>query len=193
MAASQTFSNLYRKYPIATVCGGVTVLLLAAFGLRFGTLGERQAELETVRADAVQLRTNVRNSDKLEDHVKSLGGGLAKLEARMVKESELATNLQHFYTLEGETGVKASVQQTTGLEPRKVPAKTAYVPVRFSVAVDASYAKILEFLHALEHGPVEYKLVEFSVRSSSSSSDGAVGRAENRVALTLQLELLGVP
>lgn len=190
MASLQSLLPLARRFPIAAVCVGLTVLTGAGYGYRFSTLDERQQELDRLRTDTETLRRNVRNAADLEEQLKRLAEGLAKLDARLVKETDLATNQERFYRIETETGVKMLVQQAAA-GSRKTPPKLGLMPIAFNVVVDAPFVNALNFVNALERAPFDCRVVSFVFQPTSGNRDGE--GAGERVMLNMQLELFGTP
>lgn len=175
-----------RKYPIS--CGGglLAVALALATYYRSSSVPETTDLLDARSREGTRLESNLRNGAQLPEQVQLLTDSVKQMEARLVNRSELATNLQYFYRLETETGVKLNeLQQNTAPTPAD-PAQKALRPVSFSVAVQGDYPAVLDFIRRLEAG-VHY------CRINSSSISGSGPDRTGPVKLSLELELLGNP
>ena len=72
---------------------------------------------------------------------------------RMIQVGQLADNLQYFYRLESETGIKIlDLRQNAWNQPPKGAPKTFFTPVGFQVNVQGEYPKLLDLLRRLETG-----------------------------------------
>lgn len=188
MALSNALSDLYRKYPLATICVGLSVLVLGAYAYRFTELDDREQARETLQGEVDGLRRNVRNAANLKANLDQLKDGVTKLESRLVKESDQNNTQAHFFRLEQAAGMKLTFNQ--GAEDSKVRAgrKSAYVLVPFSVTGAGTYAQVLSTLRALETGSLEYHPVTLRLLPATGGEKQA-----DQVFLDLYLELLGTP
>jgi hypothetical protein len=101
--------------------------------------------------------------------------------------SQTLTNLQFFYKLETDTGVKMTVNSQGPLTaPPKNAGKTVYSIVPFTITVQGTIAQLIDYLHRLESN-ARYCRVMSITCSAPSSERGAP------ITLALNLELLGVP
>ena len=77
-----------------------------------------------------------------------------------------------------------SFNQNTTTAQAAVPGKTAFVPIAFSLAVQGTYAQVLDVLHRLEKGAHYCR-----IQTASVSRIG--GEGVDMLNLSLSLELLG--
>jgi hypothetical protein len=110
--------------------------------------------------------------------------------SRLVRVGQLADNLQYFYKLEAETGVKfLDLRQTTDAVRS---AKAGKIPVGFTLTVQGDYPLLFEFLRRLESGS-HYCRVKSANVVPFDQGAGSGGARSDASKLTLNLELLGVP
>src|SRR3954470_16851418 len=95
-----------KKQPIGFVCGLICLLAIGWLYYRSGEIEKRQAEYETKSAEAAKVITNVSISKTLPAEVAQLQAATKELESRLIRDSQLAVNLQYFYKLEADTEVK---------------------------------------------------------------------------------------
>src|SRR5438105_1677975 len=136
---SADFVALLKKHPIGFGCLLVSIICGVLLYARSGNIAASQAELEASSAQATKMGANVRNSKGLAEQVAEIQALSKEVEARLMKASQLAVNLQYFYKLETENEVKlADVRQNTF--PRNI--KTQYAGVPFSVSVTGSFTHV---------------------------------------------------
>ena len=122
---------------------------------------------------------NVTNSAQLQEQLDFLFQANQAVKARALSAEGLAENLQYFYKLESELGIKYR-----DLRPgnRAATSKQAtYVPINYTVSIEGSFADIIIFLKHLEQGAYFCRIV-------SASASGS----ESKVSLSLNLDLLGI-
>ncbi len=188
----QDLTTYLRKYPLAIGCGTLSAALLVGLFVRGGRAAELAALLRQKEQEGQRILDNVRDGSNFPEQYEALVAATRGLESRLIRSSERADNLQYFYRLESETGVKElSLQPVTPSAPdrRKPAAKTLYTGVGFSISVQGDYAQILKFVGRLESGPHFYRLVRASVSRTKVGSAG--GSAP--LNLMLNLELFGLP
>lgn len=188
----QDLTAYLKKYPLAIGCGTLSVVLIAGLFIRSGRSGELAALLKQKEQDGQRILDNVRDSSNFPEQCETLAAAVRGLESRLVRASESADNLQYFYRLESETGVKEVSLQPATIAPadrRRASAKTLYTGVGFAVSVQGDYRQILAFIGRLESGPHFYRLVRASVGRNKGGGTGG----PSTINLTLTLELLGRP
>src|SRR6185295_18975503 len=122
-----------KKQPIGFAC-----LLICLVGggwlyYRSGALEAQQAAYEAKSAEQANFSSNVALAKNLPEQVTELQAATKELDSRLVRERQLAVNLQYFYKLEAENEVKLlDVRQNT--RPR-TPAKTTYIGISYNVNV----------------------------------------------------------
>ncbi|MEO7600309.1 MAG: hypothetical protein ABIV50_15350 [Opitutus sp.] len=163
------------------ICIGVAILSGVGIYLVNGKIEETQTLLTQKSAEAERLAANVRDGAQLPEQVNALTAAGAKIQARMIKASQLANNLQYFYRLENESGVELlDVRQTTS------GTKNAAGGVGFAVSVKGDYPTLLGYLRRLEGGPNYCRIVSTSIAAPTPDRSGLL-------TLSLNLELLGQP
>ncbi len=187
----QDFTTYLRRYPLAIGCGTLSAALLVGLFVRGGRSGELAALLKEKEQEGQRILDNVRDGSNFAEQYEALVADMRGLESRLIRSSERADNLQYFYRLESETGVKEiSLQPVAPAAPdrRRPAAKTLYTGVGFAVSVQGEYTQILKFIGRLESGPHFYRLV----RASVGRNKGGGGPAGS-LNLMLTVELLGLP
>jgi Tfp pilus assembly protein PilO len=177
-----------KKQPIGVVCGLICLLSIGWLYYRNGETERRQAEYEAKSAEAKKVLSNVSISKGLPAEVAELQAATKEMEGRLIRDSQLAVNLQYFYKLEAETEVKLlDVRQN----PRNRNAKSAYVGIPFNVNVQGSYKNVMAFLQRVEKGRHFCRLLAVTMNKSPY---GAEGQASSPgITMALNLELLGQP
>jgi len=173
-----------KKYPILVVSGIVSVLLLTILYVRSDLSDIQQAELDRLTAEGNRYRANIANSAQLKEQLDFLVQANNAVKERAFKAESMALNLQYFYRLESETGVKyLDLRPGTRNEPGKAPKSTGtYIPLSYVVNVQGDFAQVITFLKRLDQG------VYFcQINSAQATSNGS------SVTLNLNLDLLGMP
>lgn len=173
---------LIKKQPIGFAC----VLICLACGgwlyYRSGDLEQQQQAYEAKSAEAANFSSNVALAKNLPEQVAELQTVTKELDSRLVREGQLAVNLQYFYKLEAENEVKLlDVRQNT--RPRSP--KVSYVGIPYNVNVQGPYKNVMAFLQRLEKGR------HFCRINTANFTKSAGGDAV--ITLALSLELLGQP
>jgi hypothetical protein len=191
MAAPQPTLTLLRRHLLATICGGLTLVVVAAFIYRFGVLDEKKQLLDQAQKDSDALHHNLRNSAELSEHLAALKTGLERLEGKLMRSDDVAAYQQYFFKLESDAGVKILRLQPLN-SVRAVGAKPAgaYRPLAFDLTVEGAFADVLAFLRSMETGTRHFRMVSFSARPAGTSPGNAAG-GTNVVTVALSLELLG--
>jgi hypothetical protein len=181
---NQELGALIKRNPAVVVCGLVSLLLIAGIYFRQGLIPEAEAELAQKAAEGDRYAANIRNSDQLKEQYTDLLAASKEVDARAVRVSQIGSNIQFFYKLESEAGVKlADPSQVTRVAAK---GKTVFLPVGFNVSAQGDMAQLLLFLRMLENGTRYTRVV------SASLTQSVVNRSAP-LALTLNLELLGYP
>ncbi len=176
---------ILKKHPLGVVCGLVTVVCGVLLYTRASNITASQAELEARTTEANKMIANVRNSTGLAEQVAEIQEQRKELEGRLLKPGQLAVNLQYFYKLEAETGVKL-----TG-DPRQSNvgrSSKAYIGIPFAVSVQGSYPQLVNFLGRLQNGR-HFCRINTANFIKSAGAEGA--GSEGEMTLSLNLELLG--
>ena len=186
---TRTFVTGIKKYPTLVACGIISVALVAMLYVRSDQFGIRQAELDRLSTEGSRYRANIANSAQLKEQLEFLVQANNAVKERAFKTESMALNLQYFYRLESETGVKyldlrpgARPAEPGKAAPGKPVSASAYIPLNYVVNVQGDFAQIITFLKRLEQG------VYFcQINTAQAIGGGSV------ITLNLNLDLLGVP
>ncbi len=182
---NQELVALIKKHPISVGCGALSLAFAVALYLRVDEIPGAEAELGLKAADGDRIALNIKYSTQLREHADAMAAAIKDVENRIVRPTQLGTNTQYFYKLEGETGVKiVDLRQTAATAAPAKGAKNAYVAVPFSVSVQGSLPQILDFLRQLENGAHYCRVL-------TASFTGAASNRNSPLTLGLSLELLG--
>ena len=178
---------LVKKNPISAGCGVLSLLLAAGLYFRSGEIPAAEEELATRTAEAERLAINVKNSERLKEQLEALIVANKTIESRMVRVRDFGNNTQFFYKAFADTGVKqVDFRQATTAANMPKGAKTAFIPVAFSVSVQGTLPQIVDFLHQLEGGTHYCRILTASLAGGGANRSGLL-------TLALTLELLGLP
>jgi len=181
---------LLKKNPVVSGAIIICVGLAAAHYFRSDLIAAATTQLDERTQEGQRLAANIKNSAQLPEQVAHVSAAAKEIETRLVKVGSLANNLQYFYKLEADTGVKLlDLRQTT--DPGR-SAKTGRIPVAFSVTLHGDYAQVLDFLRRLESG-AHYCRVRTANLVPFDAGAGSSGMRLDATKLTLNLELFGVP
>jgi len=176
---TQALIGGFKKYPLLVISVLMTLVLLGILYARSGLIEAQQAELNKYLAEDSRHRANISNTAQLQEQLDFLIQANKAVKDRALIAGGLAQNLQYFYRLEAEVGIKY-----LDLRPgaRFSGKSSTYVPLNHIVNVQGSFTQIITFLRKLEQGVYFCR-----INSALASSDGDV------VTLNLNLDLLGVP
>jgi hypothetical protein len=181
---TQVIGIAFKKYPVLLAAVILCVPLALICYFRGDAIVEQQAELEKYQAENSLFRANIANASQLQQQVDFLTQAKESIGKRAFRSESLPLNLQYFYKLEAEVGVKYIDLRPSG-RPPVVNAKSdpnfSYVPLNYTVGVQGSFTQVITYLHRLEQGA-------YFCRINSAS---AIGSGSN-VTLTLDLDLLGI-
>lgn len=185
---------LAKKHPLSVVCGLVIVVggLLSYF--RLDVIDVSQADYEAKASEAAKMVANVKNAPGFEEQAAEIQQLGKELDSRLIKVDQLAVNLQYFYKLEAENGVKlVDVRQNSPARPRT--AKPNFTAVPFSVTVQGSYTQVMKFLGALQSGRHFCRInnATFTKLGGIVTSENGIAPDSQELNLSLSLELLGQP
>lgn len=171
-----------KKQPIGFACLLICLLGGGWLYYRSGELDVQQAAYEAKSAEAANFSSNVALAKNLPEQVTELQAATKELDGRLVREGQLAVNLQYFYKLEAENEVKL---QDVRQNPRPRTAKVTYVGIPYNVNVQGPYKNVMAFLQRLEKGR-HFCRINTANFTKLSGGDAVV-------TLSLSLELLGQP
>jgi Tfp pilus assembly protein PilO len=176
---TKTLTTGVKKYPILVVCVALSILFAGVLYARSGMGAEQQAELDRLVSEGKVYRTNLSNAAQLQEQLDFLIKANQAVKARALNPDGLAENLQYFYRLESEVGIK---YRDLRPGPKVAAAKDAtYVPISYTVNIEGSYAQVITFLKHLEQGA-------YFCRITSGSASGTGDSA----SANINLDLLGI-
>lgn len=176
---------LIRKNPISVGCGVLSLALGVAIYFRGDNIPEKEELLTQKSAEGERFEANVKSSTGLQEQYDALVAANKAIDARIVRYNRLGLNLQYFYKLEGETGVKLTADPRIAPPAAKKDAKAAFVPIPCTLAVQGSLPQLLNFLRRLENGTHYCRVLTCSLNGSADRV--------SPLTLNLSLELLGLP
>ncbi len=187
MMTNEELLALLKKNPIGVICGVLSLALGAGIYFRSDEVPAAEAELAQKSEEGARLAANLQNAAQLKEQNDALTIAEKELESRLMHASQTLTNLQLFYKLESDTGVKMTVNSQGSLAAApKSAGKTIYSIVPFTITVQGSIAQLVDYLHRLESNARYCRVVSVTC-SAPTSERGAP------ITLALNLELLGVP
>ncbi len=105
---------LLKKNPVVSAAVVVCLGLAAAHYFRGDLSATATARLDERTQEGQRLSANIKNSAQLPEQLARVSAAAKEAEGRLVKVGSLANNLQYFYKLEADTGVKLlDLRQTT--------------------------------------------------------------------------------
>ena len=187
LAALKTF---IKKYPVGTCAGLIALVMACALVFRHFEFSETQSAFDVSAAEGQKLQSNIAYAGQLDEQLKALEEANKAVADRLINPADLAINLQYFYKLEAETGVK--LVDTRPLDSRttaKAAAKGLYTPVQYAVTLQGSYARILTFLRRLENGVFFCRIIS----GNCTQAQPEQGKGGTDTSMSLTVELLGRP
>lgn len=177
---------LVKRNPVSVGCGLFALVIGVLIYHRMDLLPEAAIQLEQKVAEGERFNANVNNAAQLPEQLAAITEARLEMEKRLIRAIELPKNLQYFYRLEAETGVKLLNLTQNPAPPAKPGAKLPLSGVGFTIAFQGPYFVALEFLRRLETG------VHFS-RTMSASMATTAGNRNGPVTVSFSLELLSQP
>ncbi|MCX6953745.1 MAG: hypothetical protein NTV51_16460 [Verrucomicrobia bacterium] len=176
---------LVRKNPISVGCGVLSLLLAGTIYWRSDAGPEKEEELVKKSDEGQRFAANLKNAGSLQEQYDAVVAANKAIDARIVRYSRLGVNLQYFYKLESETGVKLTSDPRISQPVAKKDPKAAYVAVPCNLAVQGSLPQLLNFLRRLENGTHYCRILTITL--------GGPADRNAPLSLTINLELLGLP
>lgn len=176
---------LGKKHPVGVICGLLSLACGVILYLGSDNIETTKASLEKIGKQSQEIISNVRNSSGLSQQTEAMQNAAKQLEERLVKASQLATNLQYFYRLESDTGVKL-----TDVRQNQIgrAGSTIHIGVPYTVTFQGTFSQILAFLERVESGK---HLSKFS--SVSFNKAAGADRTNSVLSVNMNIELLGTP
>lgn len=183
-----------KKHPIGFVCGFMALACGAWTYFRGTDIDTLKATFEQKSGEASKMMTNVRNAEKLAQHVEEMQAISKEVTSRLIRPGQLAVNLQYFYKLEADTGVKLNDVRQAPLAKSAAAKATLFVPVGYNVSLQGSFSQVMQFVQRLETGPHFSRFNNVNVsKVGGQTGEGAVSVAPDAMNVTINLELLGQP
>lgn len=177
---AQSIQTLVKKYPLPTICAAACMILFAVLYLRFDLISAQQEELDALSKKNSKQLANISGGARLDEQLAYLVDANKAVRARSLPVGGLAQNLQYFYKIESELGLKYSDVRPVA---KPVAGKDAiYVPLAYTLSVETDFANTIALLRRLERG-------EFFCRINSLNAS----RSGGGVNLNVNLDLLGTP
>jgi Tfp pilus assembly protein PilO len=178
--------TVVKKYPVGMICGTIALLCGAVLYLRSDVIDETKAKVDELSQKSEVMLSNVRNSAGLAQQTEAIRRSAKQVEGRLVKASQLATNLQHFYRLESETGLKL-----TDVRQNQIgrAGTGGYIGIPYSVTFQGTFKQVLEFFQRIESGKYFSKFSSISVNKTA----GAEPTGVSLLSVSMNIELLGTP
>jgi len=193
---TKKLNDFAKKQPIALGCAFLSIVLAVVIYYRADGLPDAEAQLAAKTAEWEHIRDNVKNSEQLSEQFATLTQATQAVESRLVHADQLAINLQYFYRLEAETQTKLTDLRQTGVidstksrDGKGPPSKSAYASIGYAVAVQGSYARLMNFLRRIENSEHFSRVNSLTL----TSAGGEANTAAADLSLRLDIELLGKP
>jgi hypothetical protein len=175
-----------RKNLIAVICVAATIGIGFTIYYRSDALPDAEKVLADKTKEGELLAANIEDSNQLKEQQAAMVDANQVIADRMIQVGQLADNLQYFYRLESETGIKIlDLRQNAWSPPGKGAAKTFYTPVGFQVSAQGDYPKVLDLLRRLETGEHYCRVTSCDLKPTNAETRGG------DLVVALNLELLG--
>lgn len=174
-----------KKNVIAVGCVVASIIIAATIYLRSDLLPQAEKVFADNSQKAALLAANIEDSEQLKEQHATLVSANQTIADRLIKVGQLAENLQYFYKLESDTGVKIDIRQVPWAPPLRNAPKTAYTPVGFALTATGTYPQVLDLLRRLESGE-HYCRVNTCLIHPFGEGRGAP------LQMTLTIDLLGI-
>jgi len=177
-----------KKYPVGTGSAVLALLMSGALVMRYMELADAQAVYDDASAEGQKLTANISHAGQLDEQLKALEEANKAISARLVNPPDLAINLQYFYKLEADTGVKLlDTHPVDAKGSERSAVKGLYTPVQYTVTLRGGYVQTLTFLRKLEHGTFFCRVIGGTCAQAQSEQDKGGGDT----TMSLTIELLG--
>ena len=176
-----------KKNVISVSCAVASLVIGVTIYLRSDMLPDAEKVLAEKTQKGELLAANIEDSSQLKEQYASLLASNAQISDRLIHVGQLAENLEYFYTLESDTGVKIpDPRQLPGMPPAKNAPKTNFIPVGFTLTAQGDYHQLMDLLRRLEAGSHYCRVLTCNIKPIGEMRGGLL-------QMTLALDLLGVP
>lgn len=184
--------KLARQYPLVTIFGAISLLLLVAIILRVPKVGELKEANEQREREWATIRSNHERSTDLEAEVEKLRAFSEEVNRRLITAENIANNYDYFYRIERQTGARiVNMQQVSAAAARRaqyIPELGDFELVTFNLTFQGSFDVVMTFLQGLERG---FHLVRIeSIMMSREDGPGATP-SQRLVTTRLEMNILG--
>ena len=184
-----------KRHAFAAVCCTLSLAIGITYFIRMDYLDVEREMIDQLQKEAGNIKRNLRNAAGLQENLADLKVLHSIVDSRLVRPEDLASNLQYFYRLESETGVKILLlRQLTGTGTAAAGSevsKAPYRPIPYSVIVEGSFPQVMAFLTRLERGAHFNRTKTFTAQRGAT--DSAEGIRSGTVVVNLSVELMGTP
>lgn len=182
---------LIKKQPIAFACGLIVVLCAGWIYYDSDGVDNAQRDFEEKEKESKKIAANARSANGLAEQTAELQSAMKHVESHLLRVADLANNLQIFYRLETETGVKlVDARQNTLPTPKQGAPKTLYTAIPFSISIQGNYTQLWSFIRRVETIP---QFGRFTRLTLTKVEGGGNEVAADTMTAVLTLELLGTP
>ncbi|HVU15716.1 MAG TPA: hypothetical protein VHD32_02240 [Candidatus Didemnitutus sp.] len=177
-----------KKHPIVVVCGLISLICIVLLYLGSDAVDERKSVADERSKTDHAINANVTASSNLAQQTEAMQRAVKDMESRLIKGSQLAINLQYFYRLESETGVKmADVHQGT-IPALRGGSKGGYIAVPFAANIQGNFKQVLDFIQRVENGQRVARFTSVSFVKTQTEATGPDG-----FNVSMGIEFLGTP
>lgn len=191
MSAGTELQALLKKHPLRAVAVAIIIACGVLLYVRSSAIAEKTEESTRLSEEASKMQANITNSSGLAEHTERIREATKEIDSRLVRASQLAINLQYFYRIEADSGVKIlDVRQHSVPPARPGAAKTTYTGIPYNVSVHGTFAQTHSFLKRLENGRHFCRFLTVTYTKAGGAEGGSGGGLMN---LSINVELLGQP
>jgi hypothetical protein len=177
---AENLNTVIKKYPLLVI--SITLSLGLAFILYFrsGAIESIKTELESLNKEVKRYSSIIGNASQLQEQTDFLIKANQAIKDRTLSAESLAINLQYFYKLESEIGVKYLDLRPAGRSSNAVG--SPYLTLNYIVTIQGSFDQILTYLKHIERGIYFARVNTTSITGSGST-----------VTASLNIDFLGSP
>lgn len=171
--------DIFKKYPIASLCVVGVLLMAVVIFLRGGIVEGLQLQEDELKARLKVVKDNQRFSSGLEADVEELQEQTERLEDRVFVRSDLVRNSKFFYRFENSDEFDVSVDQVTqrqtvpSLFDEKGPkALKLHSAIGYDLDIEGTFFDIVNFLQELDQSDAIIRVSGFDVSHSEEDRRG---------------------